>query len=103
MSVSFGLKASTPRKKAAAPLAAFNGADDDEAEVVLSEAEKLAESERLQVRRFPTLIILISVAWHACTEHQLNHLVSDDRFRAMLLLMQRSILLHCKSGIKLSS
>ena len=103
MSISFGLKASTPRKKAAGHLAAFSGAEDDEDEVVLSEADKLAESERLQVRSFPALLHFSSVAWHACTERQLDHLLSDDRFRAMLLLMQRSILLHCKHGTKLLS
>ena len=103
MSVSFGLKASTPRKKAVAPPAAFNGAEDDEDEVVLSEVDKLAESERLQVRSFPTLMRFTSVAWRACTEHQLDHLLSGGRFRAMLLLMQRSILLRCKLGTKLSS
>ena len=56
MSVSFGLKTSTPRKKAA-PLAAFTetGAEDDEKETVRSELEKLAESERLQVRSHPSL------------------------------------------------
>ena len=65
MSISFGLKASTPRKKAAALPAAFNGAVDDEDEVVLSEADKLAESERLQVRSLRALLRLTSVAWHA--------------------------------------
>ena len=80
MSVSFGLKTSTPRKKDAAPLAAFNGAEDDEDEVVLSEAEKLAESEHLQVRSFLALLRFASVLWHACIEHQLDpsFLVTDS-------------------------
>lgn len=72
MSISFGFKASTPRKKSAAPPAAFIGAEDDEDEVVLSEADKLAESERLQVRSFPALMRFTVLAWHACSEHQLD-------------------------------
>lgn len=48
MSVSFGLKASTPKRRAAAPLAAFTAVEDDENEAVLSEGQKQAESERLQ-------------------------------------------------------
>ena len=50
MSVSFGLKASTPKRRGAAPLAAFTVTEEDENEAVLSEVDKLAESERLQVR-----------------------------------------------------
>lgn len=48
MSVSFGLKASTPKRRGAAPLAAFTVTEEDENEAVLSEVDKLAESERLQ-------------------------------------------------------
>lgn len=102
MSVSFGLKASTPRKKPAAPLAAFNGAEDNEVEAVLTEAEKLAQSEQLQVRSFPSVLRCTRVVLTVCAQHQLDQLVSGDRSRAMLLLMQRCIRLHCKPGIKLS-
>ena len=102
MSVSFGLKASTPKRRAAAPLAAFTAVEDDEHEAVLSEVEKLAESERLQVRsHLPYHIacyVILSCA--GCAQHQLDTPVSGDRVRAMLLLMQRSILLHCKLGTK---
>lgn len=50
MSVSFGLKTTTPKRKASVPLAVFTEPEEDESEAVLSDAEKLAESERLQVR-----------------------------------------------------
>ena len=50
MSVSFGLKTTAPKRKASVPLAIFTQPEEDENETVLSDAEKLAESERLQVR-----------------------------------------------------
>lgn len=101
MSVSFGLKASTPKRRAAAPLAAFTAVEDDENEAVLSEGQKQAESERLQVRsHLPYHYAYLVLSCPACAQHQLDTPVSGDRVRAMLLLMQRSILLHCKLGIK---
>lgn len=48
MSVSFGLKGSSVKRATAAPLAAF-AEPEDEPEPDLSEAQKLAESQRLQV------------------------------------------------------
>ena len=48
MSVSFGLKSTSAKRKAGAQLAAF-GENDDEPEPELTETQKQAESDRLQV------------------------------------------------------
>ena len=61
MSVSFGLKTSTPKKRTPVSLAAFAEPADDEPEAILSESEKLAESERLQVLHYSLPLSAVSL------------------------------------------
>ena len=60
MSVSFGLKKAGSKRKAGAQLAAF-GEEDEQPEPELSDSQKQAESERLQV--WSHLAVLLPCQW----------------------------------------